>query len=69
MNINTQFLAVLDPVTKSNIVANIARNYGISMQEALQELQDDEAEHILDYLQEPVRSATKVLMQRHGFNS
>jgi Mg/Co/Ni transporter MgtE len=69
MNINTQFLNKLDNQTKSDIVNSMAKHYGITMQEALDELQGDEAEHILDYLMEPVRSATSVLMQKHGFRA
>lgn len=65
-NVNATFLAVVDARTKAAILDGIARHYGITAEEALAEVTDDEAEHLLDYQVEPQRSATSVLMQRHG---
>lgn len=65
-NRNAQFLAVIDSKTKAEILGAIATHYGISEQEAFEEVVDDQAEHLLDYMVEPQRSATRVLMQRHG---
>ena len=48
------------------ILENIAKNYGISAQDALAEVTDSEAENLLDYMTEPARSAASVLMQKHG---
>lgn len=63
---NVAFLAATDAATRQSILGNIAQHYGITAQEALAEVTDPEAEHLLDYLTGPVRTATSVLMQRHG---
>ena len=45
------------------------RSYKVSHEEALDEVSDPEAEHLLEYISdESVRKATSVLMQKHGFN-
>ena len=64
--LNRGFLAAIDNKTKDEILAAIAEHYGISTQDALGVVTDDEAEHLLDYLVEPMRSAVSVLMQRRG---
>ena len=66
MNITTRFLNSIDPRTKDAILNSIANHYGISQADAYEEVTDDEAEHLLDYLVEPVRSATSVIMQACG---
>ena len=66
MNNTTKFLAVIDAATKNAILSNIAKNYGISIDAAYNEVTDDEAEHLLDYVTGPQRSATSIIMQRHG---
>ena len=62
--INQVFLDAADSKTNGEILESIAKAYGISAQEALTEVVGDEAEHLLDYLAEPLRSAVSVLMQR-----
>lgn len=64
--VNAQFLAVIDSQAKAVILGSIARHYGITADEAFAEVTAAEAEHLLDYMMEPQRSATLVLMQRHG---
>jgi aminopeptidase C len=54
-----------DAKTKSEVLGAIAEHYGISPQEAYAEVVSDGAEHLLDYLTEPIRSAVNVLFQRH----
>lgn len=67
MTVTEKFLSeMIAPKTKNEILDNIAKHYGISRQEAYEEVVDDDAENLLDYLVEPIRSATSVLMQRHG---
>lgn len=66
MNTNEAFLNTIDSKTKNEILDSIAKHYGISSQEAYEEVIDDEAEHLLDYITGPMRAATSVLMQRHG---
>lgn len=64
-NHNAKFLSVVDEATKSEILESIATHYGITPAEAYAEVADEEAEHLLEYMVEPQRSATSVLMQRH----
>jgi len=67
-NRNKQFLSVIDGKAKALILESIAVHYGITSQEAYDEVTDTEAEHLLDYMVEPQRSAASVLMQCHGMN-
>ena len=60
------FFAVTDTKTKGEVLANIARQYGISQEAALAEVTGDEAEHLLDYVTGPARGAVSVLMRRHN---
>ena len=61
-----RFFAVTDAKTKSAILDNIAKHYGVTQNEALVEVTDCEAESLLDYLTGPTRDAISVLMKRHG---
>ena len=61
-----RFFAATDASTKSDVLANIASHYGISQESALEEVLDEGAEHLLDYVTGPTRAAVSVLMQRHG---
>ena len=63
-----KFLAVIDAATKAAILANIAKHYGITSEQAFAEVTDADAEHLLDYVTGPTRSATSALMQRHRLN-
>jgi hypothetical protein len=60
------FLRNADAGTRDSILNSIAFRYGINRTEALEEVTAPGAEHLLDYLTEPVRGATSVLMQRAG---
>ena len=60
------FFAATDAKTKTDILAAIAKHYGISESEALEEVTHAEAESLLDYLTGSIRAATSLLMQRHG---
>jgi len=64
--INRKFITALDATTQAEILDNVARNYGITRQQAFEEVTDDEAEHLLDYVTGPQRMATSLLMKRHG---
>ncbi len=66
-NANARFLAAIEVDAKDLILASIAKRYGISAEAAFDEVTDRDAEHLLDYMAEPHRSATSVLMQAHGF--
>jgi uncharacterized phage-associated protein len=63
-----KFLAIIDDATKAAILANIAKHYGITAAQALSEVTDADAEHLLDYVTGSTRAATSALMQRHGLN-
>lgn len=63
---NQEFLSAIDSASKNEILTAIAKHYGITPEEAFNEVTDAGAEHLLDYMIEPERSATSVLMQRHG---
>ena len=65
--INKKFLAAVDAKSKDMILSAIAKHYGISPAEMYDELIDEDAENVLDYMVEPARSAAYVLYQRHGF--
>jgi hypothetical protein len=67
--INASFLAKTDAKVKTEILANIAAHYGITVQEAYEEVTSDEAEHLLDYVTGPARTAASLLMKRHGINA
>jgi len=64
--INTKFLSATDAATKAAILENVAKNYGITSEEAYAEVTDDEAEHLLDYVTGPQRAATSLLMKRQA---
>jgi hypothetical protein len=66
MNANAEFLARVTPQAREAILASIAARYGITTAQAHTEVCADGAQDLLDYLVEPQRSATAVLMQRHG---
>lgn len=65
-NNNAKFLAVIGSDAKDAILSSIAKHYGISAQAAFDEVTDESADHLLDYMVEPQRSATSVLMQAYG---
>jgi len=60
------FFAATDSKTKNEILSAIAKHYGISESEAFDEVTDIEAESLLDYLTGSIRTATSLLMKRHG---
>jgi len=60
------FFSATDAKTKTEILASIAKHYGISQSEALEEITHEESESLLDYLTGSIRTATSLLMQRHG---
>ena len=66
-NISTlAFFAATDAKTKTDILAAIAKHYGITESEALEEVTHEKAESLLDYLTGSIRAATSLLMQRYG---
>jgi len=61
-----KFLESVDAKTKGEILGNIASNYGINRKEALEEILDSGAEHLLDYVTGPMRTAVSLLMKRYN---
>jgi hypothetical protein len=62
---NAAFLNSIDSKIKSDILKNVASHYGITEEEAFDEVTHYEAEALLDYLTGNVRAAASALMQRH----
>lgn len=62
-----EFLLAIDSRTKNDILENVAKHYGITTEEAYDEITDDEAEHLLDYLTYETRTATSLLMKKLNF--
>lgn len=67
--LNQAFLATTDAKTKEAVLTAIANHYGITCEQAEDEVTHDEAEHLLDYLTGEVRTATSVLMRRRGLEA
>jgi hypothetical protein len=63
---NKAFLESTDETTCYEIIKSIAKHYGASLVTILDEVISDEAEHLLDYMTGPERSATYILMQKKG---
>ncbi len=67
MNTNGAFLLKVSDKVRTDILKNVAENYGITQLQAFVEVTDPAAEHLLDYLTGPTRIATSALMQMNGF--
>lgn len=71
---NKAFLDATDSRTRHAVLDAIASRYGITTNEALEELtveeidgvEGDGPEHLLDYLTGPTRTAVSLLMKRHA---
>jgi hypothetical protein len=59
-----RFLATLDTATQNTILGSIAKHYATNVDAIRAEVTDDDAKQLLEYMVEPERSATRVLMQR-----
>lgn len=64
---NATFLSMIDPATKDAIITSIAKHYSISNEAAYAEVTAEDAYQLLEYMVEPERSATLVIMQATGF--
>ena len=61
--ITIAFFKSIPEKTKTAILENIAVNYGITYQEAYEEVTDEDAENLLDYVTGSERTATSLLMK------
>lgn len=65
--ITRAFFRVTDALTKKKVLATIAKHYGTTPDVIWDEVTEDGAEDLLDYIPAGgVRAATHLLMQRHG---
>ena len=64
--ITATFFRLTDAQTKAAILDNIAKHYGITSSEAYEEVTDESAEHLLEYVTGPQRAATSLIMRRHN---
>lgn len=63
---NAYILRTLDQRTVRDILAHIAAHYGCGVDEIKDEVLHEEAENLLEYITDPMRSAVMVVMQRRG---
>ena len=64
--ITTLLLSSVREETKNAILDNIAEHYGISRQDALEEITGDEAEYILDYITGDLRRFVHLMMIKNN---
>ena len=62
------FLNSLDRKTKNEILSNIANHYGITIDEAYDEVTDVEAENIMDYITGSIRGAVSLFYNKFKHN-
>lgn len=62
------FLNSLDRKTKNEILLNIANHYGITIDEAYEEITDADAENIMDYITGQIRGAVSMLYNKFKYN-
>ncbi len=67
MNMNAKFLNSITPEARKLILDSIAAHYGTTPEAIFEEVCAPDAEHLLEYMVEPARSAASILMQKHGF--
>lgn len=53
--INATFLKTIASADRDYVLSNIAKHYGCTRLDALAEVLDDDAEHLLDYMVGPAR--------------
>lgn len=63
---NKEYLDGITPVAREVILNGIAQHYGITSEKAYEEVTSEGAETLLDYLIEPLRSATLLRMRIAG---
>ena len=61
----TIFMCLASDRISSAILTAVSNTYGISEDQALEEITDDGAENLLEYLPTTLRMAVQVLMARH----
>jgi len=64
---NRIFLKTISTTARNLILDNIANHYNVSREDAYEEVVDDEAEHLLEYITGVERNATLILMKKYGW--
>jgi hypothetical protein len=62
--ITIAFLNSLDLKVKNEILTNIANHYGISNQEACEDVTDEDAESIMDYVSGNIRQTVSLFFNK-----
>lgn len=63
-NFTIAFLNSIDLKTKNEILSNIANHYGVTNQQAYEEVIDEDAENLIDYITGSIRSSVSVLVKQ-----
>lgn len=63
---NKIFLGTVAPEIKRDILQNIAEHYDITTAQAYEEVTDEDAEHLLEYVTGPLRTGASVFMGQMG---
>ena len=63
-NFTIAYLNSTDLKVKNEILSNIANHYGITNEEAYEEVIDEEAENLIEYVTGNIRSAVSALIQK-----
>ena len=66
--ITKAFLSSLDKATANAIIYNIANHYDITTNEVFDELYDDEAENLMDYITGDIRPAVSLIFNKFKAN-
>ena len=66
MNNNAKFLNSIDDRTELSILQNIATHYGITVNEAYDEVADSEAEDLAEYVTGKAKNGVYSMMRKAG---
>jgi len=61
---NITFLSRISSAMKADVLSNIANHYGITNEQAEEEVIDGEAENIMEYITGPQRSAIHLIYKK-----
>ena len=62
--LNKAFLDDVDTAVREAILKSIGTHYGISLESVLEEVTQENAEHLCEYMVGPTRTATWVMMKK-----
>lgn len=64
--LNKAFLACADAAARDEVLQSIATHYGISIEQVVEEVTAENAEHLTDYLTGPIQHAVYLVMKETG---